>query len=108
MTLARCPWYIAGPLLGVLIVALRASVNRPLGALGGYIDLAEHFKRPRELGFTAFRLFGILLGGTVFAFTTGAIEWTFVYGPAEPVQPIIGRLRIRDPHLVEHTGALGL
>jgi uncharacterized membrane protein YedE/YeeE len=74
-------------LLGVLIVALRASVNRPLGALGGYIDLAEHFTRPRELGFTAFLLFGILLGGTVFAFTAGTIAWTFVYSAADPLLP---------------------
>jgi hypothetical protein len=29
---ARCPCYIAGPLLGLLIVALRAAVNRPLGS----------------------------------------------------------------------------
>lgn len=33
MTLDRCPWYIAGPLLGVVIVGLRALLNQPLGAL---------------------------------------------------------------------------
>jgi uncharacterized membrane protein YedE/YeeE len=37
MTLARCPWYIAGPLIGLVIIALRATVNRPLGMLGGLL-----------------------------------------------------------------------
>jgi hypothetical protein len=41
MLLERSPRFVAGPILGALIVGLRATVNRPLGALGGYIDLAE-------------------------------------------------------------------
>jgi len=40
MTVA--PWYIAGPLLGLLIVLRRAVMNKPFGVLGGYIDVAEH------------------------------------------------------------------
>jgi len=44
MTLARCPWYIAGPLIGLVIVALRATVNRPLGMLGGYVEAIERLK----------------------------------------------------------------
>ena len=44
MMTAHCPWYVAGPLLGLLIVSLRAAVNKPLsrwpamigeGQLGG-------------------------------------------------------------------------
>jgi len=27
----RAPWYVAGPLMGVAIVGLRALVNKPLG-----------------------------------------------------------------------------
>ena len=63
MTLMRCPWYVAGPILGVLIVALRAAVNKPLGALGGYIDITQHRGRPTRLGFSTFLLIGIVLGG---------------------------------------------
>ena len=33
MPLDRCPWYIAGPIHGALIVAVRATVNEPVGAL---------------------------------------------------------------------------
>lgn len=41
----RCPWHIAGPLLSLLIVGLRAAVNKPLSALGGYIDAVDSVKR---------------------------------------------------------------
>ena len=39
MLLDHCPWSIAGPILGAVIVGLRATLNKPLGALGGYIDV---------------------------------------------------------------------
>ncbi len=72
MLLSRCPWCIAGPILGAVIVGLRATVNRPLGALGGYIDVTEHVTRPSRLGFSAFLLAGIVIGGALFTLTTGS------------------------------------
>ena len=80
ITAARCPWYVAGPLLGLLIVALRAAVNKPLGALGGYIDLVEFSKRARPLGFSGYLLIGIVLGGALFTALTGSYELTWSYG----------------------------
>jgi uncharacterized membrane protein YedE/YeeE len=41
MTLDRCPWYVAGPLMGLLIVGLRAVLNKPFGALGGAVVSGE-------------------------------------------------------------------
>ena len=82
MTLDRCPWFIAGPLLGILIVGLRAMVNKPLGALGGYIDLAEAATNPRRWGFRAFLLIGTVLGGGLYASVTrgpsapGFVTWS--------------------------------
>jgi len=35
MTPDVAPWYVAGPLLGLVIVAMRALLNKPFGALGG-------------------------------------------------------------------------
>ena len=71
MWLDRCPWYIAGPLLGVVIIGLRAMVNRPLGALGGYIDVTENIRHPSRLGFSAFLLVGIVIGGALFTWANG-------------------------------------
>jgi hypothetical protein len=64
----RCPWYLAGPLLGLLIVGLRLAVNKPLGALGGYIAIVD---RPRQLGFSVFLLIGVVLGGAFYAVVAG-------------------------------------
>ena len=74
------PWFVAGPLLGLCIVALRATLNKPFGALGGYIELAENARRPGRLGTRAFLLIGIALGGTLFAVTLGSLG-QMSYGP---------------------------
>jgi uncharacterized protein len=89
MWLERCPWYVAGPILGALIIALRAAVNRPLGALGGYIDVAAHALHPSRLGFSAFVLAGIALGGTLFAVLTGPLPPAAAYTGLLPANPIL-------------------
>jgi uncharacterized membrane protein YedE/YeeE len=71
----RCPWYVAGPLLGLLIVGLRATLNKPLGALGGYIDLAAV-----RFGFRASLLVGFVLGGAIFAVASGTFSLSLSYG----------------------------
>jgi uncharacterized membrane protein YedE/YeeE len=67
MLIERCPWYVAGPLIGLCIVALRAMVNRPFGALGGYIDLVSGGWHPRQWSLAVFTLLGIVAGGVLFA-----------------------------------------
>ena len=93
MLLARCPWYIAGPVVGALIVTLRAAVNKPLGALGGYIDFSEHGGRPSRAGFSAFLLAGIVIGGALFAFATNTFSPSLMY-PAGELLPSDGVLRV--------------
>lgn len=77
--MTHAPWYIAGPLLGLVIVALRATINKPFGVSGGYSDLVEHAARPHRLGLGAFVLMGIIVGGAVFANTLGSVSPTFTY-----------------------------
>jgi uncharacterized membrane protein YedE/YeeE len=89
MLLERCPWYIAGPILGALIIALRATVNKPLGALGGYIDVVEHAARPWRLGFSAFFLAGIVIGGTLFTLSTGLLLPAALYTGLLPTDPFL-------------------
>ena len=85
MMAARCPWYVAGPLLGLLIISLRAALNKPLGALGGYIDIVNSSTRSRGLGFSAFLLIGIVLGGALYATLTGNYSLTWSYGGSETI-----------------------
>jgi hypothetical protein len=77
--MTRCPWYVAGPLLGLLIVGLRATVNKPFGALGGFIDLAENAHTPRRLGFRSYLLLGMALGGALFAALAGHFSVSLAY-----------------------------
>jgi uncharacterized membrane protein YedE/YeeE len=85
----RLPWYVAGPLIGMVIVVLRAAVNRPLGALGGYIDIADNARDPRRLGFRAFLLFGTILGGALFTLSSGtfALSWSYERSGILPADP---------------------
>jgi uncharacterized membrane protein YedE/YeeE len=89
MLLDRCPWYIAGAVLGLVIIGLRATVNRPLGALGGFIDITEHVTRPSRLGFSAFLLAGIVIGGALFALTAGSSSPSLSYGGLLPADPFL-------------------
>ena len=77
--MTRCPWYIAGPLLGLLMVGLRATVNKPFGALGGFIDIAENAHAPRRLDFRSYLLLGMALGGALFAALAGHFSVSLAY-----------------------------
>lgn len=90
MTFARCPWYIAGPLLGLLIIGLRAAVNKPLGALGGYIDLADHAAGKGVLGFSGLMLMGIVLGGLLYSVSSGTFALTTAYDGGQGLLPASG------------------
>src|SRR5258708_4599901 len=76
----RAPWYVAGPLMGMLILGLRALLNKPFGALGGYIDLAENARTPSRLGFRSLLLLGFVAGGAIFAMLSGQFHLTLSYG----------------------------
>jgi len=41
----RLPWWIGGPILGLLIVAMFALANQPLGASGAYVQTAGLLRR---------------------------------------------------------------
>lgn len=91
--MTAAPWYIAGPLLGLLIVTLRAATNRPFGVLGGYIELAEGTSRPHGLEVPAFLLFGFVLGGGIYAAIAGTFSVSIFYPPAG-ILPSSGSLQL--------------
>lgn len=41
----RLPWWLAGPVLGLLIVALFVLANQPLGASGAYVQTSGLLRR---------------------------------------------------------------
>jgi len=77
----RAPWFIAGPLIGLLVVCLLWATNRPLGSLGGYIDLLAWLRRPSSgLKSTVLFLLGTVLGGLLSALAAGGLQPGFAYG----------------------------
>jgi hypothetical protein len=78
---ARAPWYLAGPLVGLVVVGMLWVTNRPLGALGGYVDLHDWLRRPSgKIGWRFFFLVGVAGGGLLHALLAGGVHPTFVYG----------------------------
>lgn len=88
-----CPWYVAGPLLGLLVAGLLWAINKPLGALGGYVDTVQWIAAPAS-GPTWRVLFlvGIVIGGALSALTSGSYAPTLQYGTFDAsFGPMLGR-----------------
>ena len=73
-----------GPLLGLVLVGFRAALNKPFGALGGFVDVVEKKPRWSRLGVSGFVLIGTVVGGALYAGLTGTFHPTFSYGGEPP------------------------
>lgn len=69
-------WYVAGPVLGLCVVACRALYNGRLGVTGGYSEIIRQL-RSRRLSFDwrGWFVIGVLLGGTVYALVAGGPDF---------------------------------
>lgn len=72
----QLPWYAAGPVLGLCVVAARLLINGRLGVTGGYSEIVGRVLG-RSLGFDwrGWFLIGIALGGAGFAIVTGGPDF---------------------------------
>lgn len=60
------PWFVAGPALGLLIVALFVLANQPLGASGAYVHTSGFLRRRNGVvGWRVFYFVGMFLGGFI-------------------------------------------
>jgi uncharacterized membrane protein YedE/YeeE len=65
-------WYVAGPLLGLCVVAVRLLFNARLGVTGGYSAIVDSARRSSlSFDWRGWFVIGVLLGGTVFALAAG-------------------------------------
>jgi len=69
---SQLPWFIAGPLLGLCVVATRWLMNERLGVMGGWTDVV-HTLAARRLSFGPFgwMLFGLIAGAAGYALIAG-------------------------------------
>jgi uncharacterized protein len=65
-------WYVAGPILGICVIACRALFNGRLGVTGGFSEVVGQLGR-RSLSFDwrGWFLIGVVLGGTLFLALSG-------------------------------------
>ena len=73
----QLPWYVAGPSLGLCVVAGRLLINGRLGVTGGFSDIVSSgLRRSLRFDWRGWFLVGILLGGTIFAVLAGGPDFT--------------------------------
>jgi uncharacterized membrane protein YedE/YeeE len=72
----QLPWFVAGPVLGLCVVACRALFNARLGVTGGFSELIGQVTR-RSVAFDwrGWFAIGVILGGTVFAAAAGGPDF---------------------------------
>jgi uncharacterized protein len=74
-------WWLAGLLLGGVVVALRLALNERIGVLGGYSEVVERVtRRAPALGWKAAFLAGVVLGGLLYALVAGGYQGARPYG----------------------------
>jgi uncharacterized membrane protein YedE/YeeE len=72
----QLPWYLAGPALGLCVVACRLLLNGRLGVTGGYSELVSKLRgRNASFDWRGWLLIGVLLGGTLFALIAGGPDF---------------------------------
>jgi uncharacterized membrane protein YedE/YeeE len=72
----QLPWFIAGPVLGLCVVACRALFNARLGVTGGFSELVGKLaQRSAAFDWRGWFAIGVLLGGTVFALAAGGPDF---------------------------------
>jgi uncharacterized protein len=72
----QLPWFVAGPVLGLCVIACRALFNARLGVTGGFSELVGRVtRRSVDFDWRGWFSIGVLLGGTVFALIAGGPDF---------------------------------
>ena len=77
----RPAWYVLGPLIGLVVLGLAATINQRIGALGGYSEFVERATgRISGIGWKAWFLVGIFAGAFAFHLMRGGSSVEAGYG----------------------------
>jgi uncharacterized protein len=67
------PWFVAGPAIGLVVVATLVVLDARLAVSGGYAQLVDRLtRRSRALGWKGWFVVGVVGGGVVFAAAAGS------------------------------------
>lgn len=69
-------WYVAGPVLGLCVVACRLLFNGRLGVTGGYSEIIGRIRARRwTFDWRGWFVIGVLLGGGLYALIAGGPDF---------------------------------
>lgn len=85
----RLAWYIAGPLMGLCVVALYAVANKPLGATTAYSETISFFRRKAFESWRVALLAGFIGGALVASLLRGGITPNLKYGELGSDLPLV-------------------
>jgi uncharacterized membrane protein YedE/YeeE len=97
-------WYVAGPVLGLCVVAVRLLFNARLGVTGGFSELVGQLsRRSVRFDWRGWFAIGVLLGGTLFAVLAGGPDF---HGYGWLTDTFSGSARWAIPPILAAAGAL--
>jgi uncharacterized membrane protein YedE/YeeE len=83
------PWYVSGPLIGLLVVGLYAVTNQRLGVSGTYLQVANFFyDRSRAEMWRVWFFVGVLCGSFVAGWLQGGPILSLAYAALGAVLPL--------------------
>src|SRR3954469_11526945 len=69
---SRPAWYVIGPLIGLIVVGLMATINQRIGVMGGYSNVLEPVTgRRSELDWKWWFVFAVLGGSLIWRLLAG-------------------------------------
>ena len=84
----RLPWFVAGPLIGLLVVGLYAVANRPLGVSGAYVQVLGLVRSQVTERWRVWYFVGLLAGALLFALLRGGPSLSLGYGGISLLLPL--------------------
>jgi uncharacterized membrane protein YedE/YeeE len=103
----QCPWYLAGPLLGLLVIGMRWTGNLHLGALGSFVAARGWAVHPAAMPSWRVLFFaGTLLGGLGYGLAAGDLHATFDNGGFDRLALVAGRGMAAQAAVLAAAGAL--
>src|SRR4051812_15336246 len=101
---AQLAWYVAGPVLGLCVVAVRALFNARLGVTGGFSEMVGQVTRGSlRFDWRGWFVIGVALGGTLFAVVAGGPGF---HGYGWLTETFDGSGRIAIPFILLGAGVL--
>jgi uncharacterized protein len=73
---SQLAWYIAGPVMGLCVIAIRLLFNARLGVTGGFSEvIGKLMARSVSFDWRGWFLIGVIFGGTLFAVLAGGPDF---------------------------------